>query len=61
MILAVEGSGIGEVLDLTEHLDAEPPVLGKVVFRAPAILKAKTVRVPVGSYLIGEERVERDQ
>ena len=44
MILIVERAGIGEILDLAEHLDADAPMLREVVFGAPAIFEAETVR-----------------
>ena len=56
VILVVERAGIGEILDLAEHLDAHPPMLGEVVFGTPAIFETEPGRVPVLAHLTGEKR-----
>jgi hypothetical protein len=61
VVLVGEGAGIGEILDLAEHLDADSPMFGEVVFGAPAILEAEAVGLPVIAHLIGEKRIERYQ
>ncbi len=45
--MVVERPGIGEVLDLAEHLHANSPMLGEIVFGAPAIFEAKAIGLPI--------------
>jgi len=60
VILVVERAGVGEILDLAEHLDAEAPMLGEVVFGAPAIFEAEPIARLVIADLVGEHGIERD-
>ena len=55
MVLLVERASICEILDLTEHLHADAPMLCEVVFGAPAIFKTKTFSLAVRPHLIREE------
>ena len=61
VILIVERAGIGEILDLAEHLDADAPMLGEVVFGAPAIFEAEAVLIAIVAHLGVEHGIERDQ
>ena len=45
-----------EILDLAEHLHADAPAAGELVFGAPAILEAEAVGLAVVADLGGEER-----
>jgi hypothetical protein len=51
VVLLVEAPGVGEILDLAEHLDANTPMRGEIVFGAPTILEAQALGVPIGSDL----------
>ncbi len=59
--LVVERAGIGEILDLAEHFDPDAPMLGEVIFAAPAIFEAKAFLIGIGSNLLGEQRIEGQQ
>ena len=61
MVLVVERAGVGEILDLAEHLDADAPMLGEVVFGAPAIFEAEPIGFPILADLSAEEGIEREQ
>src|SRR4029077_3144820 len=61
VFLLVERASICEILDLTEHLHADAPMLCEVIFGAPAIFKTKTLSLAVRPHLVGEKRVEYDQ
>src|SRR5262245_8861391 len=52
---------MGEILDLAEHLDADPPMLGEVILAAPAIFEAEAVGLAVIADLRVEEGVDREQ
>ena len=40
MVLIVERASIRQILDLSEHLHADAPMFGEIVFGAPAILES---------------------
>src|SRR5262249_35175517 len=61
VILLIEGACIGKVLDLTEHFDPNSPMLGEVIFGAPAIFEAQTRSLALWTNLVGKERIESDQ
>src|SRR6185436_14475738 len=44
VVLVIEGAGIGEIFDLAKHLDTDSPMLGEVVFGAPAIFDPSVSR-----------------
>src|SRR5262245_4255195 len=61
VVLVVERPGMGEILDLAEHLDAHAPMLGEVILAAPTIFEAETVGLPVVADLRAENGIERQQ
>jgi hypothetical protein len=58
VVLVVEGAGIGEIIDPAKHLDADTPVLGEIVFGAPAIFETEAVGLAVIADLRRKKRVE---
>jgi hypothetical protein len=61
VVLVVEGAGIGEIIDPAKHLDADTPVLGEIVFGAPAIFETEAVGLAVIADLRRKKRVECQQ